>query len=782
MSGPSSPLIHDLAIVVLAASGVVALSTRFRIPSLPCHLVAGVLLGVANRWAGAHGGPFLSEVDQVAALSNLGVSFLMFAIGLEFDFSKARSLIAPASLGMLAQGTTMFAVGALGAAAMGAGHSTAIFLGALLSISSTLVSVSSLTEFGHMNRNYGRLTVGILVLEDIIAILMLTVLSGLGAQSAGEGRTNVAGMVFLIGAFVVLVLTGGRLVLRRIIESLRIDKNPESLAVVVGGLVLGVGLLSERFEYSPALGAFVIGAALSHAGFTHKVEETAQPFRHLFSAVFFVTLGTSIRPQALWEALPVILPLTLAVLVIKPTASWFGAFLGGQRPSSALRMALNLAQIGEFSFVLAALGERAGVTGPKITAVTAGVSLLTIVAHRPLVSRADTIIAFFEKKTPDRLRRAAEFYGNLIAGVTGRMDRATVWKVVRRPLSKAGMHFVFICAALGGAHLVCAYIVPAPEGVVDARTAAMPLGAIFTWAGAMIVSLPFVMAMGSNLDAALLVLSEASVGMNGAGRDMKSLGLVHRLVRFFAAALTCLLFVLMAAPWLPVGYTPWLLLFALALPAFFFRTLLTRVQTRFEVMFLDSFNRAAHDEESRQRNEALRGMVKKHKWPLHLREARIEAGTLAAGARLSSLPLREKTGAFVTSVRRGEITVFDPPPDIPLFPDDELMLLGTREQLDKAIEMLGTPTDDSTPVDAGFLMEQMFVAHDSALTGETLAGARIRHTYGVTIAGVQRGEKQHLSPEPDFVVKSGDILLVAGRVESVTAFRTVVGGSLGREI
>lgn len=778
MAGPASPLIHDLALVVLAASGVVALATRLRIPALPCHLVAGILIGVLNRRADS---PILSDVNAVASLSNLGVSFLMFSIGLEFDFGKARALLAPAVLAMFFQGVTMFAVGGLAAAAMGAGQTTAIFLGALLGISSTLVSVSSLTELGHMSRNYGRLTVGILILEDIVAILLLTILSGLGVHHSAKEHPNVVGMVFLIGAFVVLVLTAGRLVLRRALESLRIDRSPESLAVVVGALVLGVGLLSERFEYSPALGAFVIGAALAHAGFTHKIEETAQPFRHLFSAVFFVTLGTSIRPESIWEAMPVVIPLTFAVLVIKSSMCWLGAFLGGQRPASAVRMALNMAQIGEFSFVLAALGERAGVIGPEVTAITAGVSLLTIVAHRPLVSRSDAIIAYFEKRTPAPLRQAADFYGNLIAGVSGRLDKATVWKVLHRPLTKTAMHLTFIGSAFGGAHLVCAYILPGVDGAHDPRTSAHPLAATAVWAAAVIIGLPFVIALGRNIEAMVLILSEATFGGVTPARHERAIGVIHRLIRFAAAALTALMFILFATPWLPAGYTPLILLVVVGVPAWLFRNALSRVQSRFEILFLESFNRAARHEESAHRATLLHGMVKKHKWPLHLREAVIEAGTRAAGAKLSTVSLREKTGAFVTSVQRGELTVFDPAPDTPLFPGDELMLLGTREQLDKAVALFKEPASDNATPDAGFLMEQAFVAHDSVLAGETLAGARIRHTYGVTVAGVQRGEQQHLSPGPDFVLKSGDILLVAGRVEAVTAFRAIAAGGLREE-
>ncbi len=772
MAGPSSPLINDLALVVLAASGVVVLATRLRITALPCHLVAGILLGVLNRRADS---PILSDVNAVASLSNLGVSFLMFAIGLEFDFGKARALLAPAVLALIFQGVSMFAVGGFAAAAMGAGNTTAIFLGALLGISSTLVSVSSLTELGHMNRNYGRLTVGILILEDIVAILLLTILSGLGVQGAGKESTNVVGSVFLIGAFVVLVLTAGRLVLRRALESLRIDRSPESLAVIVGGLVLGVGLLSESFEYSPALGAFVIGAALAHAGFTHKIEQTAQPFRHLFSAVFFITLGTSIRPEAIWHALPVVIPLTFAVIFIKSLMSWLGAFLGGQRPASAARMAINKAHIGEFSFVLAALGERAGVTGPEVTAITAGVSLLTIIAHRPLVSRSDAIIAFFGRRTPAALRQAADFYGNLIAGVSARLDSATVWKVLRRPLMKTGMHLTFIGSAFGGAHLACAYLIPAPEGVHD------PLAATIVWAVAVIMGLPFVIALGRNIEAMVLILSEAAFRGAVPPRHERAIGVIHRIIRFAAAAMTATLFILFATPWLPAGYTPVILLVAVGIPAWLFRSALSRVQSRFEILFLESFNRAARHEESDRRASLLHGMVKKHKWPLHLREAVIEAGTRAAGAKLSSMSLREKSGAFVTSVRRDELTVFDLAPDTPLFPGDELMLLGTREQLDIAAALLKEIAPEHTAPDAGFLMEQSFVAHDSVLAGETLAGARIRHAYGVTVAGVQRGDRQHLSPGPDFVVKSGDILLVAGRVEAVTAFRAVAAGGLAQE-
>ncbi len=772
----NSTILQDLAVVVVTAAGAALLAPRLRLPALPAYLLAGIALGRMNAGAGK---PLLGDVDAVSALSNLGVTFLMFAIGLEFDFRKARPIFVPALLANLAEFIAMFALGGAAAALLGFTRTEGIFLGGLLGVSSTMVTLAALQDKGHLDRNYGRLTVGVLVLEDVVAVVLLVLLSGLGATQGGFGHGSGAPVtvwqtILYLGAFVTALLTLGRLGSLRWLPSLKLDEKPELLAPMVGGVVLGVGLLAERFSFSPALGAFVIGASLAETKMAARIGEVAEPFRNMFSAVFFVTLGVAIDPALLVRALPAIVPLTLLMMAGKALACWGGAFLGGQKSSGALRMALSKANIGEFSFVIAALGERAGVTGPEVTATAAGVALLSILLNRPLVRRTDAIVEGLGRRMPGQLRQAADFYGNLLAGLGARLDGATLWRVMRGPLSKVVFHFVFFVTIVVAAHMACLYLggqIGELLGVVGVSASRAP-EAVWLLAGP--VTLPFVVALAHQLEASLMLLSELAVGFSA--ERGRAHGLVARLLTVVVMMVLSLIFLAFAAPWLP-GLAPLALLVLLAGLAWFFRGALGRAQSRFEVVFLESFNETARSEEAGRRAQLLQRMVKRHKWPLHLREYKVAPHTRAAGSRIGELDLRQRTGAFVMAQQRGGVTVFAPGRDAPVFPEDELMLLGTREQLDAASKLLGEETGDR-PEEEGFLMEQVFVAHDSPLAGESLAGIGVRRQYGVTVAGVQRGETQHISPGPDFIVKSGDILLVAGEVDSVTAFRKVAAGGL----
>ena len=777
---PQSTLPQDLAVVVVTAAGAALLAPRLRLPALPAYLLAGIALGRVNALGGR---PLLGDVEAVSSLSNLGVTFLMFAIGLEFDFRKARPIFAPALLANVAEFVVMFALGGAAAAVLGLSHAEGVFLGGLLGVSSTMVSLAALREKGHLERNYGRLTIGVLVLEDVVAVVLLVLLSGLGsgpalaAHGAGGPPASVSQTILYLGAFVTALLTLGRLGSRRWLPTLNLEEKPDLHAPLVGALVLGVGLLAERFAFSPALGAFVIGAAFAETSVVKRIGEVAGPFRDLFSAVFFVTLGAAIDPKVLVSALPVIIPLTLLMVFGKAFACWLGAFVGGQKASTSARMALSKANIGEFSFVIAAMGEHAGVTSPKVTAVAAGVALLSIMLNRPLVKHAEGLVEWLGRRTPARLRQAGDFYGNLLTGLGARLDGATFWRLMRVPFAKVAFHLLFFLTVVVAAHMACLHLVePVGRALALLR---LPPGSAPTavWMLAGPVALPFAVALAHQMEATLLMLSEIALGF--AEVRARTLGFLARLLTLIVLFALALVFLAFATPWMHGAVSALSLLALLALAGWFFRGALRRAQSRFEVVFLESFNEAARHEEASRRAKLLQGMVKRHKWPLHLREFKVAAHTRAAGSRIGELDLRLRTGAFIMAQQRGGVTVFAPGREAPVFPDDELMLLGTREQLEAAARLLGEETGDA-PEEEGFLMEQVFVAHDSPLAGESLAGIGVRRQYGVTVAGVQRGETQHISPGPDFIIKSGDILLVAGEVDSVSAFRAVAAGGLDK--
>lgn len=764
----NAPILQDLAIIVTGAAGAAIVAPRLKVPALPAYLIVGILMGVFNRHA-----TFLGEVETVAGLSNLGVTFLMFSMGLEFDFSKARSLIVPAILAVLLQFPPMLALGSGAAAVLELTRTEGLFIGGLLTISSTMVAAATLKALGHTERTYGRLTIAVIVLEDIAAIVLLAVLAGMGAGAGHRhGSGGIMNTLFLVGAFMTLLFTGGRLVLRRWLPTMGLEKLPESLAVVVGGLVLGVGLLSEKFGASGALAAFTVGAALAQTRIATHIEHVAEPFRNLFSAVFFVTLGIGIRPETLLEVAPVAIPLALLMIAGKAAAYWLGSFLGGQKPTTSLRMALNNAHIGEFSFVIAGIGEASGITTRAVTATLSSVALISIFLHRPIVGSSEKAIAFFRRKMTPQLRQAGDFYGNLLATVAGQFDRAMLWRVLRKPLASAAIHLLFFFTILGCAHLLCVHAIDASETWMLAGV----------WIAAAAASSIFVIALARNLEAMVMVLAETAFPHSHLNsRRGKAMGIVTHLLQVGVVMMMSAVILTFALPWMNGGLLALAPFFALAVAAWFLRNLLSRAQSRFELLFIESFNLAAKTEESDRRTSSLHAQVRRHKWPLHLREHKIEPGTRAANARLVELDLRAATGAFVTAVQRDGHSAFAPSPGTPLFPGDELMLLGTEDQLSKALSLLSAPAPEGSEEESGFLMDQVFVAHDSTFTGETLAGAALRRAYGVTIAGVQRGETQHLSPGPEFIIKANDILLVAGRVSDVIRFRDAASGGLREE-
>ncbi|HEY0552538.1 MAG TPA: cation:proton antiporter, partial [Verrucomicrobiae bacterium] len=364
-------LLQDLAVVMIVAGLVTVLFHQFKQPVVLGYIIAGVIIG-------PHTPPFqlIEDKETIDTLAELGVVFLMFSLGLEFRLRKLKKVGVTALIAATLEILLMFWVGYEVGQLFGWSKMNSIFLGAMLSISSTTIIVKALGELGKSKEHFAQLIFGILIVEDILAIVMIALLSGIAMTGTFQAQAVLVTTTKLV-IFLAVALVAGLLTVPRLLGYVGKFKSDEMLLVAVLGLCFGVSLLAVKLGYSVALGAFIIGAVIAESREIGRITHLMEPVRDMFSAVFFVAIGLLIQPALLGHYAVPILVISFAVVVGKVLTCSFGAFVAGNDRRTSLRVGMGLAQIGEFSFIIAALGLSLKVTSDFLYPVAVTVSAIT---------------------------------------------------------------------------------------------------------------------------------------------------------------------------------------------------------------------------------------------------------------------------------------------------------------------------------------------------------------------------------------------------------------------
>jgi CPA2 family monovalent cation:H+ antiporter-2 len=363
--------IHDLAIIMLAAGIVTVVFHLLRQPVVLGYIVAGVLIG-------PHTPPytFVTNEETIRTLAELGVVFLLFSLGLEFSLRHLRQVGATALVSAIAGIVTMLSLGYAVGRAFDWNVMDALFLGAMLSISSTTITIKALEDLKLKKQHFAQVVFAILIVEDVLAIAMIALLASAaktGAIDSGEVMRTLGGLtVFLVASLVIGILT-----IPRLLDFVARFNSNEMLLVSVLGLLFGFCLVVVRLGYNAALGAFVIGAIIAETGALHRIERVIAPVRDMFSAIFFVAVGLMLDPVMLLDYAGPVAAATLAVIIGKSLARTAGSFAAGQDARTSLRIGMSLAQIGEFSFIIATLGLTLKATSAFLYPIAVCVSAVT---------------------------------------------------------------------------------------------------------------------------------------------------------------------------------------------------------------------------------------------------------------------------------------------------------------------------------------------------------------------------------------------------------------------
>ncbi|MNJ16298.1 Inner membrane protein YbaL [compost metagenome] len=571
--------IQDLAVIMLVAGVVTILFHRFKQPVVLGYIVAGFIIG-------PHTPPFglIHDEDTIKTLAELGVIFLMFCLGLEFSLRKLFKVGATAFIAAFLEIVLMIWIGFEIGRWFGWSTMDSLFLGAILAISSTTIIVKALNDLKMKNERFAQLIFGVLIVEDILGIGIIALLSGIavsGTVSSGEVFSTVG----KLSLFMIVALVIGILLVPRLLAYVARFESNEMLLITVLGLCFGFCLLVVKLEYSMVLGAFLIGAIMAESRQLLKIERLIEPVRDLFSAIFFVAIGLLIDPSILVEYAWPIVVITIAVVLGKMLSCGMGAFIAGNDGRTSLRVGMGLSQIGEFSFIIAALGMTLQVTSDFLYPVAVAVSAITTLLTPYLIRAADPLSLKLAKVVPGRLSRVLSLYGEWLRSIQPHGEGALLASMIRRILLQVGVNLALVVAIFfSGGYFAARIGDYLSEWVSDVGQQKALI-----WGAALMLSLPFLIAAYRKLKALSMLLAEMGVKPEMAGRHTQR---VRRVIAEVIPLLSLLvIFLLLSALSASILPTSELLLLIVVVAAVVVAVLwrwFIRVHTRMQIALLET--------------------------------------------------------------------------------------------------------------------------------------------------------------------------------------------------
>lgn len=494
--------IQDLAVIMLVAGMVTLLFHRLKQPVVLGYILAGVIIG-------PHTPPFSLIHDQntIHTLAELGVMFLLFSLGLEFNVKKLARVGAAAVVAGLAEILVMMWLGYEIGRFFGWKTMDALFLGAMLAVSSTTIIIKALDELNLKHHRFAQLIFGILIVEDILAIAMIVLLTSI-ATSGSLSTAAVFSTLSELTLFMVVSLVVGIVTVPRLLNYIDSFKSQEMLLVSVLGMLFGFCLLVVKLEYSMALGAFLIGAIIAESRQVKKIERLIEPLRDMFSAIFFVAIGLLFNPHVLFEHTVPIIVITCAVVIGKVISCSLGAFIAGQDGRTSLRVGMGLAQIGEFSFIIATLGISLKVTSDFLYPLAVAVAAITTLLTPYLIKSADPVSTALARVMPKNIVQVGHAYTTWLQRIQPQGDSVVLAKIIRRILIHVFVNFTLVIAIF----LISAHFVDVLEKYIPALIIHEGLEKAVVWSGALLLALPFLIAAYRKLKALSMLLAEMSAG------------------------------------------------------------------------------------------------------------------------------------------------------------------------------------------------------------------------------------------------------------------------------
>ena len=718
-------LISDLAFILLLGAIVTVIFKWIKQPVVLGYIVAGFLSSPNFVYL-----PSVTTEENIDFWAQIGIVVLLFSLGLEFSFKKllnsGGSAVMTAFIiivGMMGSG---FAIGHL----LHFNNINSLFLGGMLSMSSTTIIIKAFTDMGLRQKKFASLVLAVLIVEDLFAVLMMVLLSSIAINNSVEGSEllySVAKLVF----FLVIWFLVGVYVLPSLLNRIRRFLNSETLLVVSMGLCLGMAVFSVYCGFSLALGAFVMGSILAGTSYAERIEHVVAPVKDLFGAVFFISVGMMVQPHILVEYWGPILLLSAVVIVGMIVFGTFGMLATGQTLKVAIQSGFSLTQIGEFAFIIATLGMSLGVLDNNIYPIVVAVSVITTFTTPYFIKMSLPFYNFLERILPSRLHFLINRYQK-------ECDRS---EAERRPWSRVLKRYIWR-TVLYSIVLLAIQIVSSQYLMPTLRSHWSSWGNAVGLLITLVAMAPFLLAMS------LPIKNEKDAN----GRPVISI--IPLVVLTTLRIIIAIFFIVRTITMAYSTKAGILVAFAVVLlVVLYFSSRVRESMNKIESKFMDNLN-----------ERELRKSGKKNAvvHDLHQAYMVVGAGSQYVGRQLMDSNLRQRYGVNVVGIQRNSRFIAIPGGKNRLFPGDVITVIGTDESLEKLLHDIEVPLPDNISDDPSRLvLESILLSDNSPLIGQTPRSSSLRENYEAVVVAVDRGD-EHYEDVPDLKFAPGDILWLVG--------------------
>ena len=744
-------LVKDLALILIVASIVTLIFKKLRQPLVLGYIVAGFIVS-------PHMPLTMSVLDKenIHTWADIGVMFLLFSLGLDFSIKKILKMgISPFISAII----IVFSMMMLG---MGVGHAFSwskmdcIFLGGMMAMSSTTIIYKAFDDMGLRQQRFAGLVMSVLILEDILAIVMMVMLSAIASGNNPDGE-QMLGSLFKIGFFLILWFVVGLFAIPTFLRHTRKLMSSETMLIVALGLCCAMAWVSSSVGFSSAFGAFVMGSILAETIEADKIIRLVEPVKNLFGAIFFVSVGMLVDPNILISyALPIGI-LVLAILAGQGIFGTLGFMLSGQPLKTAVRCGFSMAQIGEFAFIIASLGLSLGVISEFLYPVVVAVSVITTFLTPYMIRAAEPAYTILEKRLPKRWIRRLNHLG---AEHHASPDEQSLWKRLLRKMMLNTLIYAILILAITAVML--SFFLPFARHLLPHWWANGACGVL-----TLLLIAPFMRAL---------------VMKNNHSDEFRALWIENRMNRL------PLTFTVLARIAIAVAFLFYIcnylarfanaIVITLALTAIALMILsrgLKQRSIRLERLFIKNLNsREIQAEVTGKRKPRFEGHLLDR--DIHISEFTVPENSSWAGQSLGQIEFRNRFGVHVSSILRGYQRMNIPGGDCIIFPGDQLQVIGNDEQLTQFGRTLDFETipEDEHIEEREMKLQKFVISSKSKLIGTDLQNSGIRDQYNCMVVGIEEGQQHLTIINPSHVFQAGDIVWMVGERESLAAVTTII--------
>ena len=732
-------LIEDLALILVVAGIVTLVFKKLKQPLVLGYIVAGFLVS-------PHMPYIMSVVDKgdIHTWADIGVMFLLFSLGLDFSFKKILKMGMAPVIAALTIIFSMMTLGILVGHGFGWNRMDCIFLGGMLAMSSTTIIYKAFDDLGLRQQRFASLVMSVLILEDVLAIVMMVMLSAIASGNNPDGG-EMLGSILKIGFFLVLWFVVGIFLIPLFFRKTRKLMNSETMVIVALGLCCLMAVLSTKVGFSSAFGAFVMGSIIAETVEADKIVKLVEPVKNLFGAIFFVSVGMLVEPKVLVDYAVPILVLVLTILLGQGIFGTAGFMLSGQSLKNAMRCGFSMAQIGEFAFIIASLGLSLGVIGKFLYPLVVAVSVITTFLTPYMIRFAEPCYNHIEKHLPKKWVRRMNHVGNAHQNST---EEENAWKVLlRKMLINTAVYGILSTAVVT---LMLTFVLPLCRNMLG------------HWPGNAVCGLLTVLMISPFLRS--MVMKNVH---SDEFRQLWTESLLNRLPLIF----TMIVRVAIAAMFIfyIVNYLTrfkealMITIAGVALVAMVLSRRLKHRSIKLERLFIKNLrSREIAEQVNGERRPLFEGRLLDR--DIHIGDFDVPEDSTWIGRTLKDLQFRNRFGVHVSSILRGSLRINIPNGRQIIFPGDRISVIGSDEQLKNFSQAIANELIPEDPeIEKREMKLRKFILSDGTpFIGKTLAESGIRDRYGCMVVGVEEGQENLTLVDPQRKFEKGDIIWLVG--------------------